>query len=369
MEIYGFYNGEKKSLTQLAAENGVSYDTLLARYKAGVPFGELVQKKQASAEVAKAVFIPSVDTAGNISWTNDAGLDNPPTSNIRGPQGIQGPQGEKGDKGEKGNPGSSGSPHNLLDNSDFRNPVNQRGKNSYAVMGYAIDRWALQNQDGTVFVQNGYLSLRAETRQFWLTQFFENHIPIGTKVTAAICDTTNNIYVITAEIAEIGIGHYIAEKNANIWFASNEFCFVPDGGSTLDIKWAALYEGEYTSETLPEYQPKGYAAELMECMRYYQRSYVSTPVDAGTNACVYHVAASAYGAGTHLFPVEMRITPTVTLYAPATGASGYVSRWSTDGNVAALTNRTTKGFQVRSNAGDFVRGEVYVCHYEASADL
>jgi hypothetical protein len=42
MEIYGFINGVKKSLTQLAAESGVSYDTLLARYKAGVPFGELV---------------------------------------------------------------------------------------------------------------------------------------------------------------------------------------------------------------------------------------------------------------------------------------------------------------------------------------
>jgi hypothetical protein len=46
MEIYGFIDGEKKSLTQLAAESGVSYDTLLARYKAGVPFGELVNKPE-----------------------------------------------------------------------------------------------------------------------------------------------------------------------------------------------------------------------------------------------------------------------------------------------------------------------------------
>ena len=35
--------------------------------------------------------------------------------------------------------------------------------------------------------------------------------------------------------------------------------------------WAALYEGEYTAETLPEYQPKGYGAELAECQRYFQR--------------------------------------------------------------------------------------------------
>jgi hypothetical protein len=32
----------------------------------------------------------------------------------------------------------------------------------------------------------------------------------------------------------------------------------------------ALYEGEYTIETLPPYIPKGYAAELAECQRYFQ---------------------------------------------------------------------------------------------------
>lgn len=58
------------------------------------------------------------------------------------------------------------------------------------------------------------------------------------------------------------------------------FCFVDDGianvclgtdGTTRELVWAALYEGEYTSETLPEYHPKGYGAELEECKRYYQK--------------------------------------------------------------------------------------------------
>ena len=30
-------------------------------------------------------------------------------------------------------------------------------------------------------------------------------------------------------------------------------------------EWIALYEGEYTVDTIPEYQPKGYGAELAEC--------------------------------------------------------------------------------------------------------
>lgn len=39
---------------------------------------------------------------------------------------------------------------------------------------------------------------------------------------------------------------------------------------TIKIEWSALYEGSYTADTLPPYVPKGYAAEMMECQRYYQ---------------------------------------------------------------------------------------------------
>ena len=44
-----------------------------------------------------ATFTPSVDTEGNLSWTNDKGLTNPDTINIKGP---------KGDKGDKGDDAS-----------------------------------------------------------------------------------------------------------------------------------------------------------------------------------------------------------------------------------------------------------------------
>lgn len=47
-----------------------------------------------------ATFMPSVDSLGNLSWTNDKGLTNPNTINIKG---------EKGDKGDKGATGAIGS--------------------------------------------------------------------------------------------------------------------------------------------------------------------------------------------------------------------------------------------------------------------
>lgn len=55
---------------------------------------------------AGAVFTPSVDADGNLSWTNNGSLQNPATVNIRGPQGAQGERGETGPAGPKGETGS-----------------------------------------------------------------------------------------------------------------------------------------------------------------------------------------------------------------------------------------------------------------------
>lgn len=58
-------------------------------------------------------YTPHVDDSGNLSWTNDGGLDNPDTVNIMGPAGKDGnpgAPGEAGPTGEPGPPGQDGSP-------------------------------------------------------------------------------------------------------------------------------------------------------------------------------------------------------------------------------------------------------------------
>ena len=55
-----------------------------------------------------ATFTPSIDTNGNLSWTNDKGLDNPATVNIMGPTGPQGPKGDVGATGSQGPKGDTG---------------------------------------------------------------------------------------------------------------------------------------------------------------------------------------------------------------------------------------------------------------------
>lgn len=53
-----------------------------------------------------ATFTPSVDSAGNLSWSNNKGLANPPTVNIKGP---------KGDKGDAGSGGGGSSEKEIVD--------------------------------------------------------------------------------------------------------------------------------------------------------------------------------------------------------------------------------------------------------------
>lgn len=49
-----------------------------------------------------ATFTPAIDSDGNLSWTNDKGLANPATVNIKGPKGDTGQNGAAGAKGDTG---------------------------------------------------------------------------------------------------------------------------------------------------------------------------------------------------------------------------------------------------------------------------
>lgn len=55
-----------------------------------------------------ATFTPSVSADGELSWTNDKGLSNPDSVNIKGPQGDRGEQGVQGIQGLQGEAGPQG---------------------------------------------------------------------------------------------------------------------------------------------------------------------------------------------------------------------------------------------------------------------
>lgn len=55
-----------------------------------------------------ATFIPDVSDDGVISWTNNKGMQNPKSVNIKGPKGDKGDRGEIGPQGIQGERGEAG---------------------------------------------------------------------------------------------------------------------------------------------------------------------------------------------------------------------------------------------------------------------
>lgn len=165
---------------------------------------------------------------------------------------------------------------NLLDNSDFTDPVNQRGGTSGAVTAwtYFIDRW--QATDATLTYSIGADGLHLTAGDAWMAQNVQSsEAKVGTTYTLVVGFNDGTFTLCTGALP--------AGETSWTEFANNsdDNCYVRMAKITgaviscsfkpkkaVVVTWAALYEGAYTADTLPPYVPKGYAAELAECMRY-----------------------------------------------------------------------------------------------------
>lgn len=176
-------------------------------------------------------------------------------------------------------------PRNLLDNSDFRNPVNQRGQTTYNEEGYTIDRWKNEGTPDLNIVSGG-IHLTCNSTLHLLIQYLSDealNTLKGKAFTVAACTDDGSIYVSTGTFP--GTGNLDSEQTilGSSGYKVNLYktdtvrpmvrIFSTDQGSEVTLRWAALYEGSYTADTLPPYVPKGYAAELAACN--------SAPVDVG----------------------------------------------------------------------------------------
>lgn len=169
---------------------------------------------------------------------------------------------------------------NLLDNSDWRvkeRIVNQRGQDSY-IRGnwgdYTIDRWKAGSTGVTATLTDGGMKINGS--------FFQ---PIsadvatslnGKKVTIAV-KIDGNLLCYSGTMEVDGVYHRVVHRDYAKGIISvttqekTNQCFITiTANEDAVIEWIALYEGEYTLDTLPEYHSKGYAVELAECRRYYQ---------------------------------------------------------------------------------------------------
>ncbi len=228
-------------------------------------------------------------------------------------------------------------PRNLLDNSDFTNPVTQRGKRTVSTRyDYPIDRWmfdksseSLSNAKSTFSTSYHYLVLKNEdtTSGTWAALYHKvpsESLEVG-KYTLVLKEHYNtsyindvSVYIITDEdtvVLPSNIYSPDEDRNVVIQFTLTAkpktyllIAIYALPGITVGFDWAALYKGAYTAETLPPYMPKGYAAELSECRRYFYST-----MDASEYAfqSLGIVRESGKGEIAIRFPVEMRIAPTM----------------------------------------------------------
>lgn len=122
--------------------------------------------------------------------------------------------------------------------------------------------------------------------------------------------------------------------------------------------WAALYEGSYDASTLPAYQPKGYAAELAECKRYFQTRDTS-------NYQVLILGDELYFAIEH---PDMRIAPSITIINPIANENNSIANLASGGKFAIEIRTITKDRSIIYVATG-TSGKSYGVSYEASADL
>ena len=205
-------------------------------------------------------------------------------------------------------------PRNLLDNSDFTNLVNQRGKTEYATAtdDKIFDRWSLSGGSGKVQLATVGVTISNEPENsdnLWLCQM----LPINTaskKLTLAVCDASGVVSVVsgTATQTEVSGPTNFGYMGFNAFGTTHTRVSI-HVRTDVTLRWAALYEGEYTAETLPAYQPKGYSAELAECQRYLVRYGVD-----GIIHFAYAVAGSNSVANAIVYtPVPMQAKPTYTV--------------------------------------------------------
>lgn len=206
---------------------------------------------------------------------------------------------------------AAGNAANLLDNSNFADPVNQRGNSSYSSVAYTIDRWFLNA--GTLKVVSGGITLTGAS-------------DLASSAVQRVAKLEDGVYTFAANVDGEVVVLVVNVSGESMTNVNNSNCSYAGGylsagystgyktynfliraeiGYTKTFRWTALYKGEYTKDTLPDYVPKGYAKEFAECRRYF-----ASPVGRFTPVAM----TSASNARMCLMmEAPMRVVPTATL--------------------------------------------------------
>ena len=241
-------------------------------------------------------------------------------------------------------------PINLLDNSDFRDPVNQQGLTEYVGVNIPIvDRWNTDDTSRSYAIEptvalfegvglrcNYESSTSMELRSGLVYQIVNKSRLTGkTNFTLAakiFVEGVERVMVKSGDISEGNI--YLSVNELGLMNfeemddSSGNYKFEVMAGSTIPdakIVWAALYEGAYTEDTLPEYKTKDRLAELAECYRYYRVFNFTNYIAAGLSTSELYFNVDLGGIPMRSQPTVTMVTKPTTVYVEGASASWSVT--------------------------------------------
>jgi hypothetical protein len=205
---------------------------------------------------------------------------------------------------------------NLLINSDFRNPVNQRGQTKYApsknILHYTIDRWGTfpSVNDGSghsVTVNNGYITF-ANTNAS-MTAYLIQHLefPLSGTYTLSV-KVKSSTKSFSLSYRDNNTVYRVMTLNAGMNTATikctalNFLRFEISGVASVDLEWVKLEAG--TIPTL--FSPRIYAEELALCQRYYNKLQSTYPL-----MMTQQNVAEKYSYIPIALPVSLRDMPSI----------------------------------------------------------
>jgi hypothetical protein len=128
--------------------------------------------------------------------------------------------------------------------------------------------------------------------------------------------------------------------------------------------------------TATPFEFKTFAQSLIECQRYYQKSYAQgtnpgTALDYAGLVIWSSITTGAYGSAIPIYlKTTMRATPTVTIYNPETGATGSIRGLSAGTNFAGTAEYIGQNsFAIYATATQSPAGYLIGAHYVAVIEL
>lgn len=228
--------------------------------------------------------------------------------------------------------------NNLLINSDFKNPINQRNATSYTYSGskkvYGIDRWWVNGSGAKMTVNSGYLTVYLPSgcdfgQAIELNYKSYENMTVSVKLqgdsvvkTATISglssktDSTDNFVNLTSSVK---VGFYV--------FGHGMYMYLRPISSavTMKIEWIKLESGSAATPFVPRIKSE----EVILCKRFYQ---VVTIRNSDIICPLYKRQENTYCGLMH-FESMYRI-PTVT-----TTGDFYVEQYNVNGVYATMADK------------------------------